>query len=32
MRQTALHSSHLALGARLVPFGGWDMPLQYTTI
>ena len=21
---------HRALGARMVPFGGWDMPLQYT--
>lgn len=29
VRQTALHSSHLALGARMVPFAGWNMPLEY---
>ncbi len=26
---TALHAEHLALGARLMPFSGWDMPLHY---
>ena len=26
---TPLHDIHLSSGARLVPFGGWDMPLQY---
>jgi aminomethyltransferase len=26
---TALHSAHRALGARLTPFSGWDMPLHY---
>ncbi len=28
-RRSPLHESHLAAGARLVPFGGWEMPLQY---
>jgi aminomethyltransferase len=26
---TPLHANHLALGARMVDFGGWDMPLHY---
>jgi len=29
LRQTPLHSLHLALGARLGPFAGYDMPIQY---
>ncbi|GBE11011.1 MAG TPA: glycine cleavage system aminomethyltransferase GcvT [Gammaproteobacteria bacterium] len=28
-KQTALHSRHLEAGARMVDFGGWDMPLHY---
>jgi len=28
-RQSLLDAEHRALGARIVPFGGWDMPLQY---
>ena len=28
-RQTPLFSLHQALGARIVDFGGWNMPLQY---
>ncbi|EXJ13261.1 glycine cleavage system aminomethyltransferase GcvT [Imhoffiella purpurea] len=28
-RQTPLFSEHERLGARIVPFGGWDMPLHY---
>ncbi len=32
LRRTPLHASHLAAGARLVPFSGWEMPLQYTSI
>ena len=32
MRATALKDTHLALGARMVPFGGWDMPVQYRPI
>lgn len=27
--QTALYTEHLAAGAKLVDFGGWDMPLHY---
>jgi aminomethyltransferase len=27
--QTPLFAEHLALGARIVPFAGWDMPLHY---
>jgi aminomethyltransferase len=32
LRATALHSVHRALGARMVDFGGWEMPLQYSSI
>lgn len=27
--KTPLHSRHVAAGARMVDFGGWDMPLHY---
>jgi aminomethyltransferase len=30
--RTPLHDWHVAHGARTVDFGGWDMPIQYTTI
>jgi aminomethyltransferase len=29
LRQTPLNDRHVALGARMVPFAGWDMPVQY---
>src|SRR5229473_1630721 len=29
LQRTPLHDSHVALGARLVPFAGWEMPVQY---
>ena len=29
LRRTALHSAHTELGAKMVPFGGWDMPVSY---
>src|SRR5581483_9364445 len=29
LRRTPLHGRHVALGARMVPFAGWAMPLQY---
>ncbi len=32
LRRTALHGAHLALGARMVPFGGFEMPVQYSSI
>ena len=31
MRTTALNAAHLALGAKLVEFGGWEMPISYPT-
>jgi aminomethyltransferase len=30
--RTPLYDRHVALGARMVDFGGWDMPQQYTSI
>jgi len=30
--RTSLYPTHLAMGARTVPFGGWDMPVQYSGI
>src|SRR3954471_10314242 len=27
--RTPLHDRHVALGARMVPFAGWEMPVQY---
>ena len=32
LRRTALHAVHKGMGARIVPFGGWEMPLQYSGI
>src|SRR5579872_5815963 len=32
LRATPLNSVHRALGAKLVDFGGWEMPLQYSGI
>jgi aminomethyltransferase len=32
MKRTPLHPVHLELGARLVEFGGWEMPVQYASI
>ena len=29
MRRSPLDAAHRALGAKMVPFGGWDMPLSY---
>jgi aminomethyltransferase len=31
-KSSPLEASHQALGARLVPFAGWNMPVQYTSI
>ena len=30
--RTPLYDWHVSHGARMVDFGGWDMPIQYTTI
>jgi len=32
LRITALQANHLARGAKMVPFAGWNMPLQYGRI
>lgn len=29
LKQTPLHDLHVELGARMVPFAGYDMPVQY---
>lgn len=31
-KQTFLHDKHIELGARMVDFAGWDMPVQYSSI
>src|SRR3954453_16694142 len=32
LRRTPLYARHEAAGARLVPFAGWEMPVQYEGI
>jgi aminomethyltransferase len=32
LRKTALNSIHRRLGAKMVNFGGWDMPVEYSKI
>jgi len=32
MKRTPLYSAHQKLGAKLIEFGGWEMPVQYTSI
>jgi aminomethyltransferase len=32
LRRTPLYEEHKSLGARLVPFAGWEMPVQYEGI
>jgi aminomethyltransferase len=32
MQETCLHSRHVAMGALMQPFAGFDMPIQYTSI
>jgi len=32
MRRTPIHDEHLGLGAKMVWFAEWDMPIQYTSI
>ena len=29
MKETPLHDLHVSLNARMVDFGGWDMPINY---
>src|SRR4030095_9338496 len=30
LKRTPLYNSHVSLGARMVDFAGWEMPVQYT--
>jgi len=32
MRRTPLYNAHVELGAKIIPFAGWEMPIQYTSI
>ena len=32
LRNTPLFEEHISLGARMAPFGGWNMPIQYAGI
>ncbi len=32
LRQTALNAEHRKLGAKMVPFAGWDMPVWYSSV
>jgi aminomethyltransferase len=32
LKRTPLYEQHRIMGARLVEFGGWEMPVQYTSI
>jgi len=32
LKRTPLFEAHVAAGARIVPFGGWEMPVQYSGI
>ena len=32
MRFTQLHDTHIKMGAKMVPFAGWEMPVWYTSV
>ena len=32
LKTTCLHGEHVALGAKMSPFAGFDMPIQYSSI
>ena len=32
LRRTPLYETHKALGARMVPFAGWEMPVWYSSV
>lgn len=32
MKRTSLYAAHQKLGGKLIEFGGWEMPVQYTSI
>jgi len=31
LQRTALYDQHVSLGAKMVGFAGWEMPIQYPT-
>jgi aminomethyltransferase len=31
-KRTPLYDEHVKLGAKIIPFGGWLMPVQYSSI
>ena len=31
-KKTPLYDEHVRLGAKIIPFGGWLMPVQYSSI
>ena len=31
LKRTALYDAHKALGGKMVPFAGWEMPVQYSS-
>ncbi|MBO9368241.1 MAG: glycine cleavage system aminomethyltransferase GcvT [Chloroflexi bacterium] len=32
LKRTPLYETHKALGAKLIPFAGWEMPVWYTSV
>ena len=32
LRKTPLHATHIEMGAKMVTFGGWDMPVWYSSV
>ena len=32
LKRTPLFETHVSLGGKMVPFGGWEMPIQYSSI
>jgi aminomethyltransferase len=32
MKHSPIESAHMRMGAKMVPFAGWNMPVQYTSI
>jgi len=32
LKQTPMHAAHVAAGARMIEFGGWHMPVQYSGV
>lgn len=32
LKRTPLYDLHVALGAKMVPFAGWEMPVRYTSV